>query len=175
MGQDLIYQDNDLYIYYNDTWIKNNDELCKSLFTDLLRNVFNSSLSILTKEKLKVKEDDQQEKIEKQIKGILNGLKEIKKIKTKNNVFLSVRILLSKRMDKIEFDNIPYLIGFDNGVYNLQSKEFLPKNKDYYITMTTNYDYEAEEDEEGIKTITIQIYLIKCFLLKKKKNYMEVY
>jgi hypothetical protein len=46
-------------------------------------------------------------------------------------------------MDKIEFDNIPYLIGFDNGVYNLQSKEFLPKNKDYHITMTTNYDYES--------------------------------
>jgi len=58
MGQDLIYQNYDLYIYYNDIWIKNNDELCKSLFTDLLRNVFNSSLSILTKEKLKVKEDD---------------------------------------------------------------------------------------------------------------------
>ena len=148
MGQDLIYQDNDLYIYYNDTWIKNNDELCKSLFTDLLRNVFNTSLSILTNKKLKVKEEDQQEKIEKQIKGILNGLKEIKKIKTKNNVFLSVQILLSKRMDKIEFDNISHLLGFDNGVYNLQTKEFLPKNKDYYITMTTNYDYDEDEDEE---------------------------
>ena len=55
-------------------------------------------------------------------------------------------------MDKIEFNNILHLLGFDYGVYNLQTKLFLPKNKDYYITMTTNYDYD--EDEEGIKTIT---------------------
>jgi len=57
-------------------------------------------------------------------------------------------------MDKIDFDNIPHLLGFDNGVYNLQPKEFLPKNKDYYITMTTNYDYDEDEAEEGIKFIT---------------------
>jgi hypothetical protein len=67
------------YVYYNDSWIKNNDVLCKSLFTDCLRNVFNTILSILTKEKVNRTEEEQQEKIEKQIKGILNGLKKIKK------------------------------------------------------------------------------------------------
>ena len=154
MGQDLIYQDSELYVYYNDSWIKNNDVLCKSLFTDCLRNVFNTILSILTKEKIKTADEDQQEKIEKQMKGILNALKEIKKIKTKNNVFQAVIITLSKRLDKIEFDNIPHLLGFDNGVFNLQTKQFEPKNKNYYITMTTGYDYIEDEDEEGIKTIS---------------------
>ena len=95
MGQDMIYQDGELYIYFYDTWIKNNDVLCKSLFTDCLRNVFNQVLSILTKEKNKTADEDQQEKIEKQMKGILNALKEIKKIKTKNNVFQAVIITLS--------------------------------------------------------------------------------
>ena len=154
MGQDLIYQDSELYVYYNDSWIKNNDVLCKSLFTDCLRNVFNTILSILTKEKIKTADEDQQEKIEKQMKGILNALKEIKKIKTKNNVFQAVIITLSKRLDKIEFDNIPHLLGFDNGVFNLQTKQFEPKNKNYYITMTTGYDYIEDEDEEGIKNIS---------------------
>ena len=154
MGQDMIYQDGELYIYYNDSWIKNNDVLCKSLFTDCLRNVFNTILSILTKEKIKRTEEEQQEKIEKQIKGIQNGLKEIKKNKTKNNVFQAVIITLSKRLDKIEFDNIPHLISFDNGVYNLQTKQFEPKNKNYYITMTTGYDYIEDQDQEGINTIT---------------------
>jgi len=68
MGQDLIYQDGELYIYYNDSWIKNNDVLCKSLFTDCLRNVFNTILSILTKEKVKRTEEEQQEKIENKSK-----------------------------------------------------------------------------------------------------------
>ena len=63
-------------------------------------------------------------------------------------------MILSKRLDKIEFDNIPHLIAFDNGVFNLQTKQFEPKNKNYYMTMTTGYDYNEEEDEESIKTIT---------------------
>ena len=45
-------------------------------------------------------------------------------------------------------------IAFDNGVFNLQTKQFEPKNKNYYITMTTGYDYIEDEDEEGIKTIS---------------------
>ena len=61
-------------------------------------------------------------------------------------------MILSKRLDKIEFDNIPYLIAFDNEVFNLQTKQFESKNKNYYMTMTTGYDYN--EDEEGIETIT---------------------
>ena len=61
---------------------------------------------------------------------------------------------MSKRLDKIEFDNIPHLISFDNGVYNLQTKQFEPKNKNYYITMTTGYDYIEDQDQEGINTIT---------------------
>jgi len=64
-----------------------------------LRNVFNEILHILTYKKIQVKDEEQQEKIEKQIKGILNALKEIKKIKTKNNVFQAVIISLSKRLD----------------------------------------------------------------------------
>jgi phage/plasmid-associated DNA primase len=46
------------------------------------------------------------------------------------------------------------LIGFDNGVYNLQTKQFEPKNKNYYMTMTTGYDYIEDEDQEGINTIS---------------------
>ena len=61
-------------------------------------------------------------------------------------------MILSKRLERIEFDNKPHLIAFDNGVFNLQTKQFGFKNKNYYMTMTTGYDYN--EEQEGIETIT---------------------
>ncbi|KAI9341003.1 hypothetical protein DFJ73DRAFT_762473 [Zopfochytrium polystomum] len=43
--------------------------------------------------------------------------------------------------DKI--DSNPYLIGFDNGVYDLTQKLFRPNNNDDFVTMSVGYKYDS--------------------------------
>jgi hypothetical protein len=44
-----------------------------------------------------------------------------------------------------DFDSDPYLLGFNNGVYDLSNDEFRDYTFTDYITMTTKYDYEIPD------------------------------
>jgi phage/plasmid-associated DNA primase len=50
-----------------------------------------------------------------------------------------------------KLDSIEYLLGFNNGVYDLNNDKFRDGRPDDYITMSTTNDYiEYEEDHEYI-------------------------
>ena len=51
-------------------------------------------------------------------------------------------IIPNAKSSEIEFNGNPYLLGFDNGVFDLQADEFRNYKYDDYITITTKYDYK---------------------------------
>lgn len=69
----------------------------------------------------------------------------IKETAKKTSLMKDVRSIFyledSKFMDKL--DEKPFLIGFDNGVYDLEKFEFRNGRPDDYISMTVKYDYSA--------------------------------
>ena len=47
-----------------------------------------------------------------------------------------------------KLDSKTNLLGFTNGVFDLDANEFRPGKPDDYITLSTKYDYHADVDPE---------------------------
>lgn len=67
----------------------------------------------------------------------------INKISYKENL---IRELKAKCFKRVVFDDKRYLLGFKNGVLDLESNTFRIGKRDEYITMTCNMEYDPECD-----------------------------
>lgn len=110
---------------------------------------------------------------------ILNILKEINLTTSKlyyhNRNINSFRSQLkeSLKTNKINFteklDNNDHLIGFNNGVFDLNLKEFRPLTQQDFITMSTNYEYQNIQ-ENDIRIKEINEFFEKIFLDEDIRN-----
>lgn len=71
-------------------------------------------------------------------------------------------ILSIAKETETDFNSNPFLLGFNNGVYDLQVDEFRPHQYDDYITMTTKYNYEPPDyddpEQANVRDELIQIF-----------------
>ncbi len=83
------------------------------------------------------------------LKKIDNVYDKIDTTTMKDNILKELKELyLLKKNNLIDLlDSKPYLIGFTNGVYDLQKFEFRNGKYDDYISITCGYDYVAEESK----------------------------
>lgn len=79
--------------------------------------------------------------------------------RNKDNIVDELRILyMTQQFDKI-MDKNPFLVGFNNGVYDLQNMSFRIAEKGDYVSVTTGYNYNKPNEErraeayELLKTI----------------------
>ena len=61
-----------------------------------------------------------------------------------------------------QLDTNSYIIGFNNGVLDLKTKEFRNGRPEDYITMTTGYDYKDFEEDDS-EVIEVKDFLVKIF------------
>jgi hypothetical protein len=73
-----------------------------------------------------------------------------------------VKHILSKAKEtETDFNSNPFLLGFNNGVYDLLNDEFRDYKFDDYITLTTRYDYVkvdySKQENQDIKDEIVKI------------------
>ena len=62
-----------------------------------------------------------------------------------------IKHILSKAKEsETDFNNNPFLLGFNNGVYELTTNIFRPYKFDDYMTITTGYDYVLLNDKNNM-------------------------
>jgi phage/plasmid-associated DNA primase len=69
--------------------------------------------------------------------------------------------LKSKSKKRVEYDQNQFLLGFKNGVYDLETSEFRIGKKEEYITMKCTYNYESDYDISLAQSILDTIFPIK--------------
>jgi P4 family phage/plasmid primase-like protien len=131
-------EDEDWYIYQNHKW----ENIGKKNMN--LRHFIHLKLKELYSELLKYYKENEFDK--QKIKTLKNTINTFGETTLKNNIMIELAELYTinknpKRdfIKKLDSDN--FLIGFDNGVYDLHTFEFREGNPNDYITMTVGYDY----------------------------------
>lgn len=79
----------------------------------------------------------------KNIKSIIKTIrKESGNMITRNNVNSMWALMYKDESFEDLIDSNPYLIGFNNGVYDLKNMTFRQQQKEDYVTMTVGYNYD---------------------------------
>lgn len=111
--------------------------------------------------------EEEAEKVRKNIRKILSNLKSApfksQVMKECEEVFYDDDFL--NRLDK----NV-YLIGFENGVYDLKEGRFRPGKPEDYMSMTTKYDYK-EFNEDDPEIAEVNEFLLKIFPDKRLRDF----
>ncbi len=94
----------------------------------------------------------------KELFMLIHSNKQLPELKSITECFIDK---IAQRNDNIEFDNKPYLLAFNNTVYDFRNKLFRPQQKDDYISMTTGYDWEqpTQDQMDIIKFLIEQIFI----------------
>jgi P4 family phage/plasmid primase-like protien len=131
-------KDKKWYEFVNHKW-QENECINLFIFTDLI-SYYNKVIKFIN--------DTNLEKADK-----LLSIKEIKKItkllKTKGNIGNIVEMsgLLFRNGNRKFYDSldtVPYLLGFDNGVYDLENMEFRDGKPEDMISMSCGYNFTSE-------------------------------
>jgi len=100
-------------------------------------------------------DEDEMERLKKMCKKACDLMTKCKSSKFKTGVIKEFGALVEKSkkefLDKL--DEQPHLIGFNNGIYDLNESTFRDGRPEDFVTFSVGYDYSTEHDEEIYTTI----------------------
>ena len=135
------------YYYDGIKWIKNNK--LRSKISNEILHIYKNIKTIICKT---IEEDKIKEKKLKKINYLLDNLKTTT---FKNNIIVEASEIFNENCDNIIelLDANPYLLGFNNGIYDLKNNIFRESKHDDYISMTVGYNFDKINDEKMNKLL----------------------
>lgn len=140
----------DKYLFTNETWFELTEvgrwqEL--SAKNNGLINAFYECVSPLINEMFEdihqeIEENGKKDELEDKLKHIENLRKRLNEVKFQTD---SVKFASAYFKKKVEFDSNPYLLGFNNGVWDFKLKTFRKYEFSDYMTLTVGYDYDEKK------------------------------
>jgi P4 family phage/plasmid primase-like protien len=169
-GNDFYYgEDNNWYSFENHKW-KNIGN--KNLD---LRNIIHKKLKEIYSQVVSYYKDIECDK--NKIKALRNVMKTFGETMQKNNIITELIELYTINKNKNrdftkKLDADPFLIGFENGIYDLKKFEFREGERGDFLTMSVGYDYSEKHTEKYHELIT---FLEDILPNKEERDYTLTY
>jgi len=148
----FVYTDNKVWYEYKNHRYSNIKDagipLKKKISTELCneyQQLISDNNKIITCDDPNISEDDR-ESLEKKNKELTSICTKLKTTKFKNDVMTECKELFIQSRFEEKLDSNKYLVGFENGVYDLQNLKFRDGTPDDYITFSTKIDYIPFDD-----------------------------
>jgi phage/plasmid-associated DNA primase len=149
-GDYVLMQGQNLFVYRNDRWYDETDSKRQYKLTlyisEDLYNIVNKSIS----DDCSLKEDEKTALLKDLRFNTCNGSR-------MNDIIRHIKPNVKRAT--VDFNSNPFLLGFNNGVYDLLAHEFRDYKFSDYITLSTNYDYEVPNFDDP-ETAQLKLELI---------------
>jgi P4 family phage/plasmid primase-like protien len=161
------------YQFINHRWVTLNEAMAlkQRLSKDLHKEYQTHRHSISSKQDKLDDDDPERETLEKDIDKCKAIMMKLKITSFKKNVLEECQELFYKDKFENELDNNPYLIGFDNGVYDLRIGKFRAGIPEDYLTYTTGINYE-DFDEEDMCIQEVRTFIHQVLPVADVREYM---
>ena len=94
--------------------------------------------------------EEERENAQARGKKVLKVIQKLKTNNSKKSIMDECKTLFYEKNFQNKLDTNPYLIGFENGIYDLEAGEFRHGRPDDYVSMSTGIDYiPFDEDDEN--------------------------
>ena len=174
------------WYYFNGRWRQCNNKLRTKISNDIvnyytiMKNIIIKNNEQYTINNLEDNKIDKKElEYKYKIKKIDNLIGDLKTTAFKNNVIKEAEEIFIDNHDNIvdKLDTNVYLLGFDNGVYDIKNKCFREIIPDDYISMSVKYNYIDEQSEEYNKELEdkLMIFLEEIQPNKAQRDYLLTY
>lgn len=143
---------NEWYVFNNNLWKKDIGSINIFISKDFVEYYDKINLFYIQKRDITHNEQEKK-KYNSQITKISSLIKLLKTGNFKDNLLSETGNIFNANNKLIDFDfevslnNNLYMIGFNNGVYDLNKMEFRKGNSDDYISMTVNYDFNPNKSK----------------------------
>jgi Megaviricetes DNA primase len=135
--------ENKWYYFQNHRWNEDHEA------THILMKMANEIADIFRNKLIKLRSSDEiTKKIEKDIKAYESVTSQLENSVKRKHILFDCQHLFLDREFEDKLDSNHYLIGFNNGVYDLINKQFRDGRPDDYIKLTTGYNYEEIEEND---------------------------
>jgi phage/plasmid-associated DNA primase len=122
-----------IYVYHNNRWWNETDKSSRYKLTIKISKDLYDVVNVMIHNDVSLKERDKSSVL-RMLRNKTSSLSNINE--------LTLHILKNVKIIEEDFNTKPFLIGFNNGVYDLEKDEFRDYRFDDYMTMTTKYDFE---------------------------------